>query len=63
MVTRFLERSEIDQMLAQAAAEHGYSFDELRRMAVNGTLLEPDLRDLWLIWASEPLAFSVDSDD
>jgi hypothetical protein len=59
MTTVKISQSTIDEMLATAAESYGYTFDELRDMAVTGTLNEPELRDLWLIWADEPLALST----
>lgn len=50
-------REQIDQMLAERASDYGYSLQELKDMASDGTLTEPELRDLWIIWGDKPLAF------
>ena len=48
-------REQVDEMLAEVAGKYGYSLDELREMARKGTLSEPELRDVWIIWGDAPL--------
>jgi hypothetical protein len=48
-------REQIDEMLAEKAREYGYSLAELQAMANGGSLNEPELRDLWIIWGDKPL--------
>lgn len=55
MTTQTMTRTEVDRMLESRAAEYGYSFRDLREMARDGSLAEPELRDLWIIWGDEPL--------
>lgn len=48
-------RKEVDAMLADEAARYGYTYDELRELALSGELVEAELRDLWIIWGDAPL--------
>ncbi|WP_144018473.1 hypothetical protein [Demequina sp. NBRC 110051] len=57
MVNITATRNEIQDMLTAQAKRYGYSLDEVRAMARSGTLTEPELRDLWLIWGDVPLAY------
>jgi hypothetical protein len=56
MTTIKVTRDEVNSMLMQRAAAYGYTLDDLRAMAQSGTLEEPELRDLWLIWGDTPLS-------
>jgi len=55
-----ITREQVDEMLAQSAKQYGYTLEELRSMARDGSLSEPELRDLWIIWGDEPLNASSD---
>lgn len=37
-------------MLARAAARYGLDLDRLQALGRSDELVEPELRDLWLIW-------------
>jgi hypothetical protein len=51
---RKIPREEVDAMLAEAAAMFGHTKAECDFMWTDGTLYEPELRDLWLIWSDVP---------
>ncbi|WP_144268081.1 hypothetical protein [Demequina sp. NBRC 110055] len=57
MVNITATRNEIQDMLTVQADRYGYSLEEVRAMARAGTLDEPELRDLWLIWGDVPLTY------
>ncbi len=43
-------RDEIVEMLDRAAREHLLNLEEFTRQGRNNLLVDPELRDLWLIW-------------
>lgn len=55
MVHVTMTREDVDAMLTVEAAKYGYTLSELRELAANGALEEPELRDLWIIWGDFPL--------
>lgn len=55
MVKATMTREEVNEMIATVAKNFNYSVDELRNMAQDGSLHEPELRDFWLIWGDTPL--------
>ena len=55
-----ITREQVDAMLTESAERYGYTLEDLRRMARDGSLSEPELRDLWIIWGDEPLSSTSD---
>jgi hypothetical protein len=54
---RTVQPDEVRTMLTEAAERFGLDFERYRDLARSGELVEPELRDLWLIWGP-----AVDSD-
>lgn len=55
MVHITMTRDEVDAMLSREAERYGYTYEELRVLALSGELVEAELRDLWIIWGDAPL--------
>jgi hypothetical protein len=53
-----MTQGDVDKMLEEHAARFNYTLEEVRRMAEAGELMEPELRDLWIIWGDTPLQLS-----
>lgn len=49
-VMRTLSPDEVEAMLEAVAQRHGMTLDELRDLGSRDELVDPELRDLWLIW-------------
>ncbi len=47
---RRMEISEVKAMLESACAEAGMTFEDFVCFGLDGSLNDPYLRDLWLIW-------------
>lgn len=47
---RTVSSDEVNAMLAAVAERHGLTLDQLRELASRDELVDPELRDLWLIW-------------
>lgn len=47
---RTIRPDQVRAMLADAAGRFGLDLDRFQNLGRSGELVEPELRDLWLIW-------------